>query len=87
MRLNPDRLTRSQTRAVDAWLVANGCRHHVAIEPITIRGRRAYYTAWGRRDPKSMQRRPVRDGWLVPLGERSVHIRVPLAAYLKREQQ
>ena len=83
--LDADRLTREQMRAVDAWLVANGCRHHVAIEPVVVKGRRAHYTAICRRDPKSLRRLPVHDGNLAPLGRRSVRIRVPLADYLTRE--
>lgn len=82
MRLNPDKLTHTQLQAVDQWLIANGCTHYVALEPITIKGRRAHYTALCRRDKKSVERIPVREGCAIPLGQRSVHIRVPLSNYL-----
>ena len=86
MILHPGRLTEQQRQAVDRWLTANGSRHHVSIdEPVVIAGRHAHYTAISRRDRKSMRRIRIRDGWLVPLGRRTVRIRVPLAAYLTRE--
>lgn len=85
MYIDPDWLTRDQARRVDAWLVANGCRHHVSIDhPVIVKGHRAWYTAMCRRDPKSLRRMrltPERDN-IVPLGRRSVRITVPLAAYL-----
>lgn len=59
--LNPDHLTAEQMRLVDAWLVANGCRHHVAREPIRILGDRVYYTALSLRNDASLAARPVRD--------------------------
>ena len=86
MRIAFDRLTRDQARRVDAWLVANGCRHHVSIDhPVIIKGHRAHYVALCRRDQRSTRRmRVTPDGAVVPLGERSVRITVPLAAYLHR---
>ena len=86
MRIASQRLTRDQARSVDAWLVANGCRHHVSIDhPVIVRGHRAHYVALCRRDQRSTRRmRITPDGDIVPLGERSVRITVPLAAYLHR---
>lgn len=86
MRITTDRLTRDQARSVDAWLVANGCRHHVSIDhPVIVKGRRAHYVALCRRDQRSTRRlRVTPNGDVVPLGERSVRITVPLAAYLHR---
>ena len=86
MRIATDRLTRDQARSVDAWLVANGCRHHVSIDhPVTVKGRRAHYVALCRRDQRATRRlRVTPDGAVVPLGERSVRITVPLSAYLHR---
>ena len=86
MYINPDCLTRDQARRVDAWLVANGCRHHVSIDhPVIVKGHRAHYVALCRRDQRSTRRlRVTPDGAAVPLGERSVRITVPLAAYLNR---
>ena len=86
MRIAFDRLTRDQARRVDAWLVANGCRHHVSIDhPVIVKGHRAHYVALCRRDQRSTRRmRVTPDGAVVPLGERSVRITVPLAAYLHR---
>ena len=86
MRIAIDRLTRDQARRVDAWLVANGCRHHVSIDhPVIVKGHRAHYVALCRRDQRSTRRlRVTPDGAVVPLGERSVRITVPLAAYLHR---
>ena len=86
MYINPDCLTRDQARRVDAWLVANGCRHHVSLDhPVTVKGHRAHYVALCRRDQRSTRRlRVTPDGAAVPLGERSVRITVPLAAYLNR---
>lgn len=85
MHLDPDRLTRDQRQAVASWLEANGCRDHIALEPVTVRGRRAWYTPLCRKDPKAIRRIPVIDGVPVRSRERSVRIRVPLAAYLPRE--
>ena len=87
MRIAIDWLTRrDQARSVDAWLVANGCRHHVSIDhPVIVKGRRAHYVALCRRDQRSIRRmRVTPDGDVVPLGERSVRITVPLSAYLHR---
>lgn len=87
MRIAIDWLTRrDQARSVDAWLVANGCRHHVSIDhPVIVKGRRAHYVALCRRDQRSTRRlRVTPDGAVVPLGERSVRITVPLSAYLHR---
>lgn len=86
MHISPDWLTRDQARRVDAWLVANGCRHHVSIDhPVIIKGRRAHYVALCRRDQRSTRRlRVTPEGAVVPLGERSVRITVPLASYLHR---
>ena len=86
MRITTDRLTRDQARRVDAWLVANGCRHHVSLDhPVTVKGHRAHYVALCRRDHRSTRRlRITPDGDMVPLGERSVRITVPLAAYLRQ---
>ena len=86
MRIATDRLTRDQARRVDVWLVANGCRHHVSIDhPVIVKGHRAHYVALCRRDQRSTRRlRVTPDGAVVPLGERSVRITVPLAAYLHR---
>ena len=86
MYINPDCLTRDQARRVDAWLVANGCRHHVSIDhPVIVKGHRAHYVALCRRDQRSTRRmRVTPDGAVVPLGERSVRITVPLSAYLHR---
>ena len=86
MYINPDCLTRDQARRVDAWLVANGCRHHVSLDhPVIVKGHRAHYVALCRRDQRSTRRlRVTPDGAVVPLGERSVRITVPLSAYLHR---
>ena len=86
MYINPDCLTRDQARRVDAWLVANGCRHHVSIDhPVIVKGHRAHYVALCRRDQRSTRRmRVTPDGAVVPLGERSVRITVPLASYVHR---
>ena len=86
MRIEPDRLTRDEARSVDAWLVANGCRHHVSLDhPVIVKGHRAHYVALCRRDQPSTRRmRVTPDGAVVPLGERSVRITVPLSAYLQR---
>lgn len=86
MRIAIDRLTRDQARSVDAWLVANGCRHHVSIDhPVIVKGHRAHYVALCRRDQRSTRRlRVTPDGAVVPLGERAVRITVPLSAYLHR---
>ena len=44
MRIAFDWLTRDQARSVDAWLVANGCRHYVSIDhPVIVKGHRAHY--------------------------------------------
>ena len=86
MYIDPDCLTRDQARRVDAWLVANGCRHHVSIDhPVIVKGHRAHYVALCRRDQRSMRRlRITPEGDVVPLGERSVRITVPLASYVHR---
>ena len=86
MRIAIDRLTRDQARSVDAWLVANGCRHHVSLDhPVIVKGHRAHYVALCRRDQRSTRRmRVTPDGAVVPLGERSVRITVPLASYVHR---
>ena len=86
MRIAIDWLTRDQARSVDAWLVANGCRHHVSLDhPVIVKGNRAHYVALCRRDQRSTRRlRVTPDGAVVPLGERSVRITVPLSAYLHR---
>ena len=86
MRIEPDQLARDEARSVDAWLVANGCRHYVSIDhPVIVKGHRAHYVALCRRDQRSIRRlRVTPDGDVVPLGERSVRITVPLAAYLHR---
>ena len=83
MYIDPDRLTRDQERRVDAWLVANGCRHYVSLDhPVIVKGRRAHYVALWRRDQRSTRRlRVTPDGAVVPLGERSVRMTVPLASY------
>lgn len=88
MRIAIDWLTRrDQARSVDAWLVANGCRHHVSLDhPVIVKGRRAHYVALCRRDKRSTRRMrltPERDA-VIPLGRRSVRITVPLSAYLHR---
>lgn len=84
MYIDPDRLTRDQERRVDAWLVANGCRHYVSLDhPVIVKGRRAHYVALCRRDQRSTRRlRVTPEGNLIPLGERSVRITVPLASYV-----
>ena len=86
MRIEPDQLARDEARSVDAWLVANGCRHYVSIDhPVIVKGHRAHYVALCRRDQRSIRRlRVTPDGDVVPLGERSVRITVPLSAYLHR---
>ena len=83
MYINPDRLTRDQCRRVDAWLVANGCRHHVSIDhPVIVKGHRAHYMALCRRDKRSMRRLHLApNGEVAFLGERSVRITVPLATF------
>jgi hypothetical protein len=75
MYLNPDRMTIAERVAVDAWLQRNGCRHHIAIEPIIIKGQWAHYTAMCHRDPKSLRRAVIRKDELVSLGPRRVRIR------------
>ena len=85
MHLDPYRLTRDQRQAVASWLEANGCRDHIALEPITVRGRRAWYTPLCRKDPKALRRITVdKNGELPRHRERSVRIRIPLADYLPR---
>ena len=78
MYLHPDRV--DQERVV-RWLEANGCRHYVALEPVVVKGSRAYYTAICRKDPRSLARIPVVRSEFVPLGRRSVRIRVPLVQF------
>lgn len=77
MYLDPDIMNTNERMAVAEWLERNGCRHHIALEPIVIAGQWAFYTALCRKDAKSMARMRVRDGDLVPLGRRRVRLRSP----------
>ena len=76
MYLNPERMTTTERMAIDAWLVRNGCRHHIAIKPIIIKGQWAHYIALSRKDRKSLARAVIRDNEIVPLGSRRVRLRV-----------
>jgi len=75
MYLNPDRMVLEERLPIAAWLERNGCRHHIALEPIVIRGQWAYYTALCRKDAKSTRRAKIRDYEMVPLGRRRVRLR------------
>jgi len=77
MYLDPDIMNTSERMAVAQWLESNGCRHHIALEPIIIKGQWAFYTALCRKDAKSMRRAKIRDCEMVPLGRRRVRIRSP----------
>ena len=77
MYLNPDRMDTAERMAVAKWLERNGCRHHIALEPIVIAGQWAFYTALCRKDAKSMARMKIRNFEAVPLGIRRVRIRSP----------
>ena len=76
MYLNPDHMTTDEQMAVAAWLDRNGCRHHIALEPIVIKGQWAHYIALSRKDHKSLMRAKIRDNEMVPLGRRRVRLRV-----------
>ncbi len=78
MYLNPDRMTSQARQRVDRWLQVNGCRHHVALDPIVVRGNVAEYVAISRRDDRSIERQIV-GGGLVELGRKRLRIRVPLS--------
>ncbi len=75
--LKPDRMSLDEQQSVAAWMRRNGCRHYIALEPITIHGRWAEYTALCRDDDKSIRRMPTRDDSPVMLGKRRVRIRYP----------
>jgi len=77
MYLHPERV---DTARIDRWLKRNGCRHHVALEPVVIKGGWVEYTALCRRDRKSIQRMTVVDFEAVPLGRKRLRIRIPLSA-------
>lgn len=53
MYLHPERVDEDR---VVAWLEANGCRDHIALEPITVRGNVVEYTALCRKDPRPLKR-------------------------------
>lgn len=85
MHINPDTIPRHEMQRIDRWLVANGVREHVALEPVIVKGRHVEYGAMCRRDRKPMARNDwlTRDkhGDLIPKVKRKrVRIRVPLAA-------
>ena len=80
MYLNPDRMSPDFRRRIARWLEANGCRHHVALEPIIIKGGVAEYVALCRKDRKSLQRMRIVDCDAVPLGVKRLRIRIPLSA-------
>lgn len=35
---NPDQMTGEERLRIDRWLLANGCRYDVALEPVIVRG-------------------------------------------------
>ena len=55
MYLDPEPMTLEHRRRIDRWMVANGCRDHIALDPIIVRGKVAEYTAAGRRDGSGMR--------------------------------
>ncbi len=87
MCLKPDRMSLDEQQSVAAWMHRNGCRHYIALEPITIHGQWAEYTAICRDDDKSLRRMPVRDGSAVMLGKRRVRIRYPIREHYKNEEK
>ena len=82
MYLNPEKLNREQRIAVDRWLVANGCRHHVALEPVIIAGNWVHYRAACRRD-RTQDVRVDERGWVRTTAAK-VRIRVPLRDFMPR---
>lgn len=76
MYLNPDHMSYEFQGRIARWLEANGCRHYIALEPITVRGNVAEYVALCRKDRVHSMR--VRDDEIVPLGRKWLRIRVPL---------
>lgn len=77
MHLRPDCMSLDEQQSVARWMHRNGCRHLIALKPITIHGQWAEYTALCRDDAKSLRRMQVRDGSPVVLGKRRVRIRYP----------
>ena len=77
MYLNPNRLSIEFQQRIVRWLEANGCRYHIAMEPIIVRGKVAEYVALCRKDRVHQMR--VRDGECVPLGRKRLRIRIPLS--------
>lgn len=48
--LRGDRLTHEQAKAVDDWLVANGCRDHLPLDStVVVHGNKVTYEAMCRR--------------------------------------
>lgn len=56
MFLDPEKLDERQRQVVDGWLVANGCRDHVALRPVVIAGSSIRFWSICRRDAKAVQR-------------------------------
>ncbi len=83
MRLNLDHLSSAQRAVVAAWLEDNGCRHYVAIAPVTIHGNYVEYTAVCRKDKASIRRMPIIDD-RVPAIKKRLRIRVPRTVLLSR---
>ena len=82
MYLNPESLTHDECRRVDRWLVANGCRHEVALEPIILHGKIAEYYSICRRGHWHKVGGPgvTVSGGDPALIRRRLRIRVPLSA-------
>lgn len=78
MYLNPDAMPDAFQRRVARWLEANGCRHHIALEPVVVRGNIAEYVALSRKDDKSLDRQ-IRDADVIPIGLKRLRIRIPLS--------
>ena len=74
MFLDPEGMGVDFQLRVVSWLEANGCRDWVAMEPIVVRGRLAWYTSMGRKGRPIVVR-----GDSVVTRRKCVRIRIPLS--------
>lgn len=79
MYLDPERMDAEFRLRIVRWLEANGCRHHIAMEPLVVRGKVVEYVALCRKDQRSILRAPIRDYAFVPLGRKRLRLRIPLS--------